>query len=139
MIYAVSARDIAASGLKAQRTRMTVIANNIANWNTTRTPEGGAFRRQMTIMRGGQLKHGANPEKVGVRVKRVESDPAPLRQVFQPNHPDANEEGYVSYPNIDLAVENVNMIAAQRAYEANIAVLVSSSRIKQQAMRIIEP
>jgi flagellar basal-body rod protein FlgC len=139
MIYAVSARDIAASGLKAQRTRMTIIANNVANWNTTRTPEGGAFRRQMAILRGGQIRHGANPEKVGVQVKRVVSDPSPLRQVFQPGHPDANEEGYVNYPNVDLAVENVNMIAAQRAYEANIAVIVSSSRIKQQAMRIIEP
>jgi flagellar basal-body rod protein FlgC len=138
MIEPISARDIAVSGLRAQRTRMNIIANNIANWETTRTPEGGAFRRQMVVMRGNQIRPGANPDQVGVRVKRVTSDLSPLRPVFQPGHPDANEDGYVFYPNIDLAVEQVDLLAAQRAYEANIAVMVSGSRMRQQAMRIIE-
>lgn len=138
MIQAISARDIAVSGLKAQRIRMNVIANNIANFQTERTSDGHAFRRQMVILRGNQLQHGANPERLGVRVKRIAFDQSPLRRVFQPSHPDADAAGYVEYPNIDLAVENINLIAAQRAYEANIAVLVSNSRMNQQAMRIIE-
>lgn len=138
MVEPISARDIAVSGLRAQRTRMDVIANNLANWDTTRTPEGGPFRRQLVVLRGNQIKPGANPEELGVRVKRIVDDRAPLRPVYQPYHPDANEEGYVLYPNIDLAVEQVDLLAAQRAYEANIAVLVSGSRMRQQALRILE-
>ena len=138
MIEPISARDIAVSGLKAQRIRMNVIANNIANFQTERTSDGHAFRRQMVILRGNQIEHGANPERMGVRVKRIAFDNSPLRRVFQPSHPDADAAGFVEYPNIDLAVENVNLIAAQRAYEANLAVLVSNSRMNQQAMRIIE-
>ena len=138
MLEAISARDIAVSGLRAQRARMNIIANNIANWDTTRTPGGGPFRRQMIVLRGNQIRPGFNPEGVGVRAKRVVNDPSPFRPVFQPHHPDANVDGYVLYPNIDLAVEQVNLLAAQRAYEANIAVLVSGSRMRQQALRIIE-
>ena len=133
----VSAREIAVSGMKAQRARMNVIANNIANFQTERTPDGHAFRRQMVILRGNQIGHGANPDEVGVRVKRIAYDMSPLRRVFQPSHPDADAAGYVEYPNIDLAVENVNLISAQRAYEANLAVLVSNSRMAQAAQRII--
>ena len=138
MIEPISAREIAVSGLRAQRIRMNVIANNIANFQTERTPDGRAFRRQMVILRGNQIRHGANPERVGVRVKRIAFDRSPLRRVFQPSHPDADVAGYVEYPNIDLAVENIDLISAQRAYEANLAVLVSNSRMNQQAMRIIE-
>ena len=135
----ISAREIAVSGLKAQRTRMNVIAQNIANAQTTRTAGGGgAFRRQLTIFRGEQIRSGSNAEKLGVRVKRIEADPSPLRQVFEPGHPDANAAGYVSYPNVDMAVEMTNLIAAQRAYEANIAVIVSGNRMAQRAIAIIE-
>lgn len=138
MLEAISARDIAVSGLKAQRIRMTVIANNIANWDTTRTPGGGAFRRQLTIFRGDQIRPGASIEKLGVHVKSLIPDPSPLRPVFQPNHPDANQDGYVTYPNINLAIEQIDLLSALRAYDANIAVLVSDTRMKQAAMRIIE-
>lgn len=139
MLEAISARDIAVSGLRAQRTRMNIIANNIANAETTRTPEGGAFRRQLTVLRGEQIHRGLNPDKVGVRVKRVESDMSPLKTVFDPSHPDANAEGYVDYPNVNLAVEMVDLIAAQRGYEANIAVIASGSRIRQRALDILQP
>ncbi len=139
MVERVSARDIAVSGLKAERTRMTVIANNIANALTTRTPEGGPFRRQLAVFRGNQLKPGLNPEKMGVRVKRIESDEQPFRTVYDPGHPDADEAGYVKYPNISMAVEMVDLLSAQRAYEANIAVVVSEKRISQQALEIIRP
>lgn len=139
MIKAISAREIAVSGLRAQRTRMNVIANNIANAETTRTPDGGgAFRRQLTIFRGEQIRRGANPQQLGVRVKNIIQDSTPLRTIYDPQHPDANAEGYVSYPNVNIAVEMVDMISAQRAYEANIAVIVSSSRMRQRALDILQ-
>lgn len=134
----ISANDIAVSGLKVQRARMNVIANNIANVETTRTPEGGVFQRQMIILRGDEIKPGANPERLGVRVKDVIRDTSPPRMVFDPQHPDANEEGMVAYPNINTAVEMVNLISAQRAYEANIAVITSGRQMKQRALDILQ-
>jgi flagellar basal-body rod protein FlgC len=139
MFEPVSAREIAVGGLRAQRIRMNVIANNLANALTTRTEDGGgAYRRQVAVLRGQGFKRYPAPHKEGVRVKRIEHDMSPLRQVFDPSHPDADEDGYVEYPNVDTAVEMVNMISAQRAYEANIAVLVSGSRMKERAIAIIE-
>jgi len=133
----ISAREIAVSGLRAQRTRMNVIANNIANAETTRTSEGGPFRRQLAVFRGEQLKRGT-PVKQGVRVTQVIGDRSPFRMVYDPSHPDANAEGYVSYPNISLAVEMVDLVSAQRAYDANVAVLVSDRRMTQKALEIIQ-
>lgn len=138
MVDPISAREIAVSALRAQRTRMNVIANNIANAQTTRTPEGGAFRRQMTVLAGNQLAPGIQAEKLGVRVKSVTRDQSPLRNVYEPNHPDANAEGYVEYPNITIAAEMVDMISAQRAYEASIAVIVSGGRMRDRAMQILQ-
>ncbi len=138
MLEAISARDIAVSGLRAQRARMNVIANNIANVETTRTPEGGAFRRQMVVLRAEPLKSGLKAGHAGVRVKTIVKDPSSLRTVFDPGHPDANKDGYVSYPNINMSVEMVDLISAQRAYEANVAVIVSGSRMKQRALEILQ-
>ncbi len=138
MQQAVSATEIAVSGLRAQRVRMNVVANNIANALTTRTPEGGTFRRQLAIFRGEQLRPSMQSGKWGVEVKRVTSDPSPFRTVYEPGHPDADVDGYVEYPNIDLAVEMVNLVAAQRAYEANVAVVVSGKRMVQKALEIIQ-
>ncbi len=134
----ISANDIAVSGLKVQRARMNVIANNIANVETTRTPEGGVFQRQMVLLRGEEIKPGSNPERLGVRVKDVIRDTSPPRMVFDPQHPDADEEGMVAYPNINTAVEMVNLISAQRAYEANIAVITSGRQMKQRALDILQ-
>ena len=134
----ISANDIAVSGLKVQRARMNVIANNIANVETTRTPEGGVFQRQMLLLRGEEIKPGSNPERLGVRVKDVIRDTSPPRMVFDPQHPDADEEGMVAYPNINTAVEMVNLISAQRAYEANIAVITSGRQMKQRALDILQ-
>lgn len=133
----ISAREIAVGGLRAQRVRMNIIANNVANALTTRTLRGGPFRRQLAILRGEQLRPNVNPEKLGVRVSRVITDPSPLRMVYDPSHPDANTEGFVAYPNVNLAVEMVNLISAQRAYEANIAVVMSAKRMRQMALEII--
>lgn len=135
----ISANEIAVSGLKAQRARMDIIANNIANVETTRTPEGGAFRRQMVVLRGEEIKPGSNPEHLGVRVKEVIRDTSPPRMVYDPQHPDADKEtGMVAYPNINMAVEMVNLISAQRAYEANIAVITSARQMKQRALDILQ-
>ena len=139
MFDTVSAREIAVSGLRAQRARMNVIALNIANAETTRTPDGGgAFRRQLAILETKRLTPGAKAEEAGVQVKRIIKDTSPLREVYNPAHPDANADGYVSYPNINLAVEMSDMISAQRAYEANVAVIVSRSRMHQRALEIIQ-
>ena len=134
----ISAREIATSALKTQRTRMNVIANNIANAETTRTPEGGPFRRQLVSLRGNQIRRGANPEKLGVRVRDIVPDLTPFKEVFDPSHPDADDKGYVKYPNVNLATEMVDLVSAQRAYEASIAVLVSGSRMKERAMEILQ-
>jgi flagellar basal-body rod protein FlgC len=138
MLEAVSARDIAVSGLRAQRTRMNVIAQNIANAMSPVTAKGGAFRRQMTILRGESITPIASADKLGVEVKEIASDPSPLRRVFEPGNPYADAEGYVEYPNIDLAVEMVDLVSAQRAYEANIAVVLSSKRMTQKALEILQ-
>lgn len=139
MLDAISATDIAASGLRAQRIRMNVIANNIANAQTTRTPNGGgAFRRQLTIFRGEQLGPNLDPKKFGVRVKAIVPDLSPMRTVFDPTHPDANSEGIVTFPNVNLSVEMINLLSAQRAYEANIDVMLSDRRMTQKALQIIQ-
>ena len=138
MIHNISAWDIAVSGLKAQRTRMNVIANNIANAYTTRTPQGGPFRRQLAIFRGEQIKPGSNPEALGVRVKSIEQDPSPFRRVYAPDHPDADPAGYVSYPNVSVSVEMANLVSAQRGYDANVAVIASHRRMQQKALEIIQ-
>lgn len=139
MLEQISATEIAVSGLRAQRIRINVIANNIANALTTRTPNGGgAFRRQLAVFQGEQLMPTLDPSRFGVRVKGIVSDPSPLRSVYDPGHPDANKDGIVLYPNVDQSVELINLIAAQRAYEANIDVILSGRRMTQKALEIIQ-
>ncbi len=137
MLESISATDIAVGAIRAQRFRMNVIANNIANAQTTRTDEGGPFRRQLTIFRGEQIGPTLKPEKFGVRVKEVVSDSSPFREVYDPSHPDANEDGIVLYPNVNLAVEMINLLSAQRAYEANVDVIMTSRSMGEKALEII--
>jgi len=139
MLDSISAIDIATSGLRAQRTRMNVIANNIANAQTTRTANGGgAFRRQLTIFRGENLGPGLDPSKFGVRVMSIVPDTSPLRTVYDPTHPDANADGIVAFPNVNLSVEMINLLSAQRSYEANVAVILSNRRMTMKALEIIQ-
>lgn len=136
--------DIAASGMTAQRLRMDVIANNLANAETTRTSKGGPYRRQMVIFEerkdanksfqealGRELKIGS-----GVRVKSIVEDSSPLRRVYDPSHPDADPEGYVNYPNVNVVEEMVDMIAATRSYEANVTVIGSIKNMTMKALDI---
>ena len=143
--------NTAATGLTAQRTRLDVIANNIANVNTTRTTEGGPFRRSRVVFR----PHVSQPywrspflptflkEQIGrgVRVVEVEKDyDSEVRLVYDPTHPDAIQsgprKGYVEYPNVNVVNEMVDMISASRAYEANVAIMNGSKSMFVKALEI---
>lgn len=115
--------DIAASGLSAQRAWMDLISGNIANAQTTSTPEGGPFRRQLAVF---QELLGPSGESRGVRIARLERDDAEFKKVYNPGHPDADAAGYVLMPNVDVVIEMVDLISAQRAYEANATVIESA-------------
>ena len=139
MLEGVSAIDLAVSGIRAQRIRMNVIANNIANANATSTSGGGAFRRQLAIFRGENLGPIINSDKLGVSVKEIADDMSPFRTVYDPKHPHANQDGYVDYPNVNLAVEMTDLVSTHRAFDANVAVVTSSKRMTQKALEIIQP
>lgn len=142
--------DTAASGLSAERLRMDIISNNLANVNTTRTESGGPYRRQLAVFQARrphtsflELLHRdpnqmQEEEKVGrgVRVLRVLEDQSPLRREYAPEHPDADNEGYVMKPNVNVVHEMVDMITASRAYEANITTVNTSKDMLVRAMDI---
>ena len=145
-----SSMDIAGTGLSAQRVRMDVISNNIANANTTRTPDGNAFRRSMAILRPRNdervYRSPLLPESLqtpgcsGVKVVEIKEDTAPLRMVYDPSHPDAiksgPKKGYVEYPNVNMVTEMVDMISASRAYEANISSIQNEKNMFFKALEI---
>ncbi|HMR73585.1 MAG TPA: flagellar basal body rod protein FlgC [Polyangiaceae bacterium] len=132
--------EVAASGLSAQRIRMNTIAGNLANARTTRTAEGGPYRRIDPLFEavGLDQSRGDFAQSRGVsrvHVARLVADERPGQMVFEPGHPDANAQGYVEYPNVNAVEEMVNMITASRAYEAGIT---SVDTIKQMARSAIE-
>ena len=135
-INALSALDISRTGLHVQRIQMDIIANNIANAGTTRTAEGGPFRRQLVVLTGHRYT-GRVGEPMGAEIDSIVSDPAPFRTVYDPWHPDASEQGYVEYPNIDIPVEMVNLMLASRAYEANVSVVQSTKQIMRTALDLL--
>lgn len=136
--------DIAASGLTAERLRMDIISENVANINTTRTEAGGPYRRQFPLFMAREerttspfRRDGAwSGDGRGVRVTGVANDPSPFRRVFDPSHPDADEKGYVAMPNINMVTEMVNLITASRAYEANSTVVNSAKGMIMKAIEL---
>jgi flagellar basal-body rod protein FlgC len=130
-----AALDIGASALTAQRTRMDTIAGNVANINVTRDEHGNVnpFRRRIALLESSATEGGLP----GVRVSGIIHDPAPFRKAYEPTHPDADAEGYVKYPNIDLAMEMVNMMEASRAYEANVTMMETSKAMLNSSLRLI--
>ncbi|MDA8233850.1 MAG: flagellar basal body rod protein FlgC [Clostridia bacterium] len=137
--------NTSASGLTAQRLRMDVISNNLANVNTTRTQSGEAYRRQMVVFqeRQGQASFGSILQEAihqypgkGVRVMGIVKDNSPLKMVYNPEHPDANAEGYVRMPNVNTVTEMVDMISATRAYEANVTAVNSAKNMALKALEI---
>jgi flagellar basal-body rod protein FlgC len=137
---AFGSTNVSSSGCAAERLRMEVIANNIANANSTRTPNGGAFRRQDVVfssvlnqrMRGAQ---GA-AHLGGVQAVDVVDDMSEMPRVYNPGHPDADSSGFVTMPNVQLPIEMVNLITASRAYEANVKVLQAFRQQADQALQI---
>lgn len=147
-----SAINTSASGLTAQRLRLDVISDNIANANTTRTTEGGPFRRRRVILKprddNPKFRTPFTPDALspkigsGVRVFNVEKDlEAKTRLVHDPTHPDAikygPKAGYVEYPNVNTVTEMVDMIDASRAYEANSTIIQSAKTMFNRALDII--
>ncbi|MEK2646819.1 flagellar basal body rod protein FlgC [Bdellovibrio sp. BCCA] len=136
---------VSSSGMAAQRMRMNTIASNIANINTTQTPEGGPYRRKDVVFEAmpdaknfGEIITSTDPKGnfQRVQVTDVISDrKAPLLK-YEPDHPDANADGYVAYPNINLMEEMTNMIQASRSYEANVTALQASKDMALSALEI---
>ena len=156
--------DISGYGLSAQRARVNVISSNIANAQTTRTEEGGPYRRREIVFKAidfnkvyndqlkanssdsgysdpldeGEFNKKVNPPIMSVLVdKIVRDDKEPLMK-FEPGHPDANAEGYVAYPNINPVIEMADLIEATRAYQANVAAFQSAKSIAQSAMSLLQ-
>jgi len=145
-----SSIEISASGLSAERLAMDVIANNIANVNTTRTPDGGPFKRQLIVFaqktdqdakqQAEQL--GEDPNQVGnlngVKAVQIIDDPSPDRLVYDPGNPDADTQGYVHYPNVQIVKEMVDMMVAQRAYEANVSAIKESRAMGNAVLGVLK-
>ncbi len=143
---------ISGSALTAEKTRLDTIAGNIANMNTTRTVEGGPYRRR-TVAFAEDLAYATHRRMIvepfipstevtrrflgqGVRVDRIYADHRDPMMVFDPEHPDAQEDGYVRYPNVELAKEMTDMITAQRSYDANVTAVQTAKSIYMKALEI---
>ncbi len=124
---------ISASGLSAERLRMDIISSNVANVKTTRTENGGAYVRKVASF---EENFDKKLGMLGVKAVAIEEDKSPLRRLYEPNHPDADEEGYVEYPNVDLLVEMSELISASRAYESNIDTLNAQKNMISKALEI---
>jgi flagellar basal-body rod protein FlgC len=131
-----SAMDISASGLAAERTRMDAASSNLANVSTTRGADGnGPYQRLDVVLQATGAAPGA-PGVHGVAVAGLVEDAAPPRREYDPGHPDADAQGYVAYPNVNMVEEMVDMITASRAYEAGITVLDTAVSLAERATRI---
>lgn len=140
-----SAMEIAASGLGAQRTRMNALASNLANARTTRAADGnGPYRRLDPVFRAvpvadrfGELSADPNARAASmVEVPEIRADDSPPQQMYDPSHPDADENGYVQLPNVNVVEEMVNMITASRAYESGVTVMQTIKSMARNAISI---
>lgn len=133
----ISGIDVSASALTAQKTRLDVVAQNIANAQTTRTAKGGPYQRQVVSFETELLRNQGvtGPGLQSVRVAQVTTDRSQGQQVYNPQHPDASADGLVTMPNVNLSQEMVDLITASRTYEANLSVVKSA---RQMAMRTLE-
>jgi len=128
----MSSIDTSASGLAAQRRRLDVIANNIANAETTRTARGGPYRRQQVVFSAVQEGTGS----AGVSVSQVTEDPRPPKMAYRPGHPDADAKGFVAMPNVNVMEEMVDLVSATRSYEANVAAVNAVKAMIRKALEI---
>lgn len=136
------AMDTSASGMTAQRLRTDIIAQNIANVNTTRDADGNVYKRKTVVFEEKKAMDFSNALSVaigstskGVKVTKIVEDPSEGRMVYDPSHPDSDAEGYVTYPNVNTVTEMTNLIDASRSYEANVT---SFNATKSMALRALE-
>jgi flagellar basal-body rod protein FlgC len=139
--------DIAGSALSAERLRMDVTAENLANANTTRTADGGAYRRKVVVLEqqqagssfgnalASEMRRGEKP--AGVQVAGIAEDTTPNRRVYEPGHPDADAQGYVERPNVDTVTEMVDLISASRTYEANVTAMQSAKILFAKTLELL--
>lgn len=148
----LSSMNIVGSGLTAQQLRLDVIAENVTNVNTTRTEAGGPYRRKIVVFQAAsgrdtfreamaRVSAGMAPNKDhatagGVRVREIVEDDAPLKQVFDPTHPDADENGYVALPNVDMVKEMTDAMAATQAYSANVTAFNALKAVMAKGLEI---
>ena len=143
----LSSFDISASGLTAERQRLDIAAENLSNTNTTRTESGGPYRRKMVVLQevpsttfrtkfNNLLNRSASAAKGGVKVTEIVEDQRDLNPVYDPDHPDADENGYVMMPNVDPVKETIDGMSATRSYEANITAFNAMKLMAQKALEI---
>lgn len=130
--------DISAGALNATKTRLDIVAQNIANAQTTRTATGGAYQRQMVSFETELIRRvaGGGPSLQSVTIGAITPDRTPGQQVYNPQHPDASPEGMVTMPNVNLSYEMVDLITASRAYEANLSVVKNARQMAMKALEI---
>ena len=160
----LSSFDIAGYGLSAQRVRVNTISSNIANAQTTRTEEGGPYRRKEVVFRAidfnekynqalskmtqsakyedplnlGEFGKKVNPAIMSVVIDKISRDDSKPKMKFEPNHPDADANGYVAYPNINPVIEMADLVEATRSYQANVAAFQSAKDIANSAISLLQ-
>lgn len=140
----MKALDIGSSALSAERTHLNVISMNLANVNTTRTPEGGPYRRKTVLFEsvpvetpfGKAMQSELDREIRGVKVRSILNDNRPFKMVYDPAHPDADVEGYVRLPDINVVEEMANMLTSMRSYEANVSTITTAKAMFNKALEI---
>ena len=128
----LSGVDITASALNAEKVRMDVVAQNIANAHTTRDVDGHAYQRKVVSFEAMLDSSGKN----GVSITQIANDPTPGETVYDPNHPDADKNGMVQMPNVNLATEMVDLMSSSHAYEANLSVIRNAKQMATKALSI---
>jgi flagellar basal-body rod protein FlgC len=136
--------EVSGSAMTAERWRAEVVASNMANAETTRSPGGGAYRRQLVVFRARPasrfplLLAGLHSQTgAGVRLDRVVADASPLPRRYEPGHPDADPAGYVTYPNVNPVLEMTDLLSAVRAYQLNAAAVQATKNMIQQSLQIL--
>lgn len=136
--------NISTSALTAEKTRIDIISKNMANVNTTNTTGGMPYRRQMAVFQENKsdsfsqmlTKHRNKLNGEGVKISKIVEDESPFKLVYEPGHPEADEDGYVKMPNVDIVKEMVDLISAQRSYDANITSINTSKSMLMKALEI---
>jgi len=134
----ISGIDVSAGALNAQRTRLDIVAQNIANAQTTRGPDGQPYQRRVVSFESELMRNQSLPgaSLQSVRVAQILPDKTPGQRVYDPQHPDAGADGMLQLPNVNLAYEMVDLITASRAYEANLSVVKNGRQMAMKAMEI---